>query len=173
VWTRSASRHFCFLLCQFLLFPRLRPCPIACAARTVVYLKRLPWLAGQNVTGCCTPVAGNVTPLIPDYQRCNGCNTLLDFIYDLPILCVLASHGMPGFGRPRPRSRPRTHPVRRPWSPVPRHSSLVIHHSSAHCGTLRPRASAVHHWCRSSAFHLFPLIPPLSTAFHLYPPVQK
>jgi hypothetical protein len=46
----------------------------------------------ENVAGCCTPVAGNVTPLIPDYQRCNGCYTLSDFIYVLPILCVFASH---------------------------------------------------------------------------------
>jgi hypothetical protein len=37
----------------------------------------------ENVAGCCTPVAGNVAPLIPDYQRCNGCYTLSDFIYDL------------------------------------------------------------------------------------------
>ena len=36
--------------------------------------------SGQNVAGCCHPVAGNVATLMPDYQRCNGCCHFSDFI---------------------------------------------------------------------------------------------
>jgi hypothetical protein len=50
----------------------------------------------ENVAGCCTPVAGNVAPLMPDYQRCSGCCTLSDFIYDLPILRFFALIPPPG-----------------------------------------------------------------------------
>jgi hypothetical protein len=36
--------------------------------------------SGQNVAGCCHPVAENVATLIPDHQRCNGCCHFSDFI---------------------------------------------------------------------------------------------
>ena len=66
------------LLLLFLFVPFLLPGAEICPS--VVENKRA---AGQNVAGCCTLVAGNVAPLIPDYQRCSGCCTLSDHLPSL------------------------------------------------------------------------------------------
>ena len=55
---------------------RLPPPPPASGACRAVALAK----AGQNVAGCCHPVAENVATLVPDYQRCNGCCHFSNFI---------------------------------------------------------------------------------------------
>jgi hypothetical protein len=67
----------------------------------VTQIKRLPGSPGQNVAGCCHPVAENVATLIPDYQRCNGCCHFSDFIYVLDHHNEVLIPGLEDGGTPR------------------------------------------------------------------------